>query len=458
MEYGNRLIPYAWPPPPNIPGLEIRSQPYIEYLESRISLLEQRTRGVRADRIPRSTRRTLDTYIQELQRVTGVRRPEPRPLPILVLYAIKLQQYIKDLETRIKDLREQPEDIPLHDTLDGLINKLRKAKLRWDRLPPIHGLPPPVPTSRGQLQLHQNFRPRANVNDAAEPEPEPKPKPEPRPRVLPGVGIIVETPDAPANTVANDDYNLMTEPQGELDSPDIPGVQPSATTRDTFSDLFRGHPTRHVSASSPTIVAPQTHGEANHEAIEDLANTTPGPVSGKGLDEGGNRTITEGTSTDDSCNPNPASEDELRLDTRNPIAAAPPGSPPNCDADLEQAVRLRRRKRRSTGDGYLQADSVAQPSRLVRQRTPCASFSSSQRGGPDPTPDVDSQDVQIETDAAPIDGDDGGGGPSSSVASGPNPPATAATRESGTMAPVSPYVDDALDDDALNEELYSDKY
>ena len=355
LEHANRLTPYAWPPPPNLTGLEVRSQPYIECLESQISLLEQRLRGARADRISRSIRRTLDTYIQELQRVTGARRPEPRPLPFMVRYAIKLQQSVKDLETRIEDLRKQPEDITLHDTLEGLINELRKAKLA-------------------------------------------------RAQILPGVGIIVETPDAPANTVANDDYNLMTEPQGELDSPDIPGVQTSATTRDTFSDLFRGRPTRHVSASSPTIVAPQTHGEANHEAIEDLANTTPGPVSGKGLDEGGNRTITEGTSTDGSCNPNPTSDDELGPDTRHPIAAAPPGSPPNCD----------------------------------------------------PTPDVGSQDVQMETDAAPID--DGDGGPSSSVAFGPNPPATTALRASTTMAPVSPDVDDAFDDDALNEELYSDKY
>ena len=430
LQDANRLMPYAWPDPPNLTSLEIRSQPYIEYLESRISLLEQRLRGFRVDHIPRPIRRTLDTYIQELQRVTGVRRPEPRPLPPLVRYAIELQQFIADLKERIKQLRKQPEDVPLHDTLDDLINKLRKAELRWDRLPPIHDLPPPIPTSRHQLELHQIFRPRPKVNDAAEPEP--------RPRVLPGVGIIVETPDARANTVANDDYNFMTELQGELHSPDIPGVQTSATTRDTFSDLFRGHPTRHVSASSPTIVAPQTHGEVNHEAIEDLAmddNTTPGPVSRKRFDEGGNRTITEGTNTDGSCNPNPTSEDELRPDTRNPIAAAPPGSPPNCNADLEQA------------------DSVAQPSRLVRQRTPWANLFTSQRGRPDPTPDVGSQEVQMETDAAPIDDDDDGGRPSSSVASGPNPPATTATRESTTMAPVSPDVDDAL-----IEELYSDRY
>ena len=428
--YESLLMPYPWPPLPNRTGLEVRSQPYIDYLESRILLLEERLRGVPANRIPRPTRHALDTYIQELERVTGVRRPEPRPLPHVIRYAIALQQEITDLETRIEDLKEQPEDLPLHDTLDSLINKLRKAKLAQDRLPPIHGLPEPVPTSRRQLQLHQIFRP-ANADVAAEP----------RPRVLPGVGIIVEAPELRANTAANDDYNFMMELRGELDSPDIRAVQTSATPRDTFGDLFRGHPTRRASASAPAIVAPQTHREANHAVIEGLAtddNTSPGPVSGEGLDEGGNRTITEGISTGGSSNPNPTSEDELRPDTRNPIAAAPPLSPPHCDADPEQA------------------DSVAQPSRLVRQRTPWPDFSSSEMGRPDPTPDIDSQEVGMGTEAALIDDDDGG--PSSSAAFGPIPPATTATRNPTTMAPVSTDVNDALDYDALVEELYSDGY
>ena len=429
VEYGNLLEPYAWPPLPNRTGPEVRSQPYIEYLESRILLLEERLRGVHADHIPRSTRRTLDTYIQELQRVTGVRRPEARPLPFIVRYAIELQQLIADLETRIEDFCADEEDLPIHDTLDSLRNKLRQAKLRWDRLPPIHGLPPPVPTSRRRhrLQLHQIFR-RANVNVTDEP----------RPRVLRGVGIIMETPDARANTAANDDYNFMTEPRGELDSPDIPAVQTSATSRDTFSDLFRGHPTRRASASTPTIVAPQTHGEANHAVNEDLAtddNTNPGAVSEEGLDEGSNRTITEGTSTDGSANPNPTSEDELRPDAGNPIAAAPPRSPPHRDPGLEQA------------------DSVAQPSRLARQYTPWTNFSSSQRGRPDSTPDVGSQEVRLGIELVPFDDDGGGGG-------GSNPPATTAPPQSTTPARLSlEIVDHALDDDdAFEEELYSDNY
>ena len=305
--YESLLMPYPWPPLPNRTGLEVRSQPYIDYLESRILVLEERLRGVPADRIPGPTRHALDTYVQELERVTGVRRPEPRPLPQMIRYAIELQQEITDLETQIEDLKEQPEDLPLHDTLDSLINKLREAKLKQDRLPPIHGLPEPVPTSRRQLQLYQIFRP-ANADVAAEP----------RPRVLPGVGIIVEAPGLRANTTANDDYNSMTELQGELDPPDIPAVQTSATPRDTFGDLFRGHPTRRASASAPTIFTRQTHEEVNHAVIEGLAtddDTTPGPVSGEGLDEGGNRAITKGTSTGGSSNPNPTPEPELRPDS-----------------------------------------------------------------------------------------------------------------------------------------------
>ena len=323
-----------------------------------------------------------------------MRRPEARPpLPFIVCYAMTLQQYIADLETRINDFRADEENLPTHDTLDSLRIKLRKAKHRLDRLPPIHDLPLLVPSSRGRLQLHEIPR-ISNANVAAEPEP--------RPRILRGVGIIE-------------------------DSPDIPAVQRSGTTRDSFSQLFQGHPTRHVSASTPTIIAPQTHREANPTVIEDLTaddNTNPGHVSEEGLEEGGNRTITEGTSTDGSSNPNPTQEDKVRPDTRNPIAVAPPPSPPHCDPDLEHA------------------DSVAQPSRLVRQCSPRANFSSSKRGRPDPTPDVGPQEVQMETAAAPIDGDDDGiGGPSSSAASGPNPQSRA-TRASTSTTLVSPDVDD----------------
>ena len=399
-EYERRLQPYEFPALPNLFGVERRSQPYIGYLKSRILLLEKRLQGVPAHLIPRLTGSTLDTYRQELERMTGVRRPVPPPLPDIVRNAIELQQFIADLETQIEDLREEAEDLPLHDpveesnlrhTLDSLMQELRKAKLKWDRLPPINGLPPPVPTSRRQLELHQIF-PRANV--AAEP----------RPRVIPGAGIVFETPNAPV--INHDTYDYYSF-GGERDTPDIPAAQTSATSRDTFSDQFRGQPTRHVGASSSTI---------------------------------------------------PTSEPELQPDSEKPVPAAPPRSSPYRGPALEQA------------------DSVAQPGASVRRFILWANSFSSATSRPDLNPDFDSQEVQMETDEMETDGietdgietdgietdemetDDDGGGASSSAASVSNPQAPTSTGESESGAPVSPNVENALDDDALNEELYSDRY
>lgn len=267
----------------------------------------------------------MDTDIQELERVTGVRRPETRPpVPLIECYAIELNQMIADLETRINDYLADEEDLPVHETLDSMRVKLRQAKLARDRLPPIHGLPPPVPSSRGRLQLHQIFRP-PRTDAAAEPIP--------RPRVLPGVGIIVENPDARANTVANDDDNSMPEHRNGRNSRGIPAGYTTAW------------PLGNILISDPFVLPPR-HGEANHAAMEDLApntNTHPGHVSEQGLDdpsrgqhlvppppprhgeaslasntdtipgpvseEGGHRIIAEGTGTDRAEYPDPTEED-----------------------------------------------------------------------------------------------------------------------------------------------------
>ena len=348
----------------------------------------------------------------------GVSYPEARPLSPIESEALELQQSIANLEARIERLREEPEDLPLHDTLDSLTSKLRKAKLKWDRLPPMPGLPPPVPTSERRLQLHQIFR-RTDGDVAANP----------RPRVMPGVGIIDRLPDGYASTMTINDDKLMTDSGRESNSPEVP---------DFFRGLSRGHARRHVSSSTPTIVRPQPHAEAQHAVIEDLATddqTDSGPVAGEGLDEGGNRTVTEGTSTD------PIPEPKVRSDTRNPVAAAaPPHSPPHDDADREQAA------------------SIAQPNRLVDECSAWANFFASERERPDPTPDAGSQKDEMESDAAPIidddDNDDGAGTSSSAASSRPNlPSTTAAARESTTEAPFSLDVDEAL-----IEELYGDGY
>lgn len=254
----------------------------------------------------------MDTDIQELERVTGVRRPETRPpVPLIECYAIELNQMIADLETRINDYLADEEDLPVHETLDSMRVKLRQAKLARDRLPPIHGLPPPVPSSRGRLQLHQIFRP-PRTDAAAEPVP--------RPRVLPGVGIIVENPDARANTVANDDDNSMPEHRNGRNSRGIPAGYTTAW------------PLGNILIRDPFFLPPPSpprHGEANQAVMEDLAtdtNTHPGHVSEQGLDdpsrghlvppppgpvseEGGHRIIAEGTGTDRAEYPDPTEEE-----------------------------------------------------------------------------------------------------------------------------------------------------
>ena len=472
-------MPYDWPLPLNCAFLQVRYLPYIEYLESQIRLLKELLPELP---IQRATRRRLDTYKQELQRVISARSPQVRPLLHIVHQAFEFRQFIWDLETNIRDLEERikiPNTEPkatFRDTLDSLRNRLRKAKLNWDRLPPIHGLPPPV-HSRDGFEWHLLPNGTFMITAAG-----------PRPRILRRVGIIegiayahadlftdgaydvrtgsrvdLNSPDAPVfqtsattrdrfgelfrgphplrrvnssppthplfwhslpnaevqprprivggvarvNTVADDDHNVRTGSRGDLNSPDAPVVRKSATTRDRFGELFQGgHPTRRVNTSTPTVVAPQTRGEANHAVTEDLATghgTSAGRVAGKG----GHSTITKGTGTEGSSNPNPTSEDQLRSDTRDPVKAAPPRSPspPHGDPDLD-------------------------------------------RPNP-PTPEIGSQEIEEEVEAVSLidDHDNDSGGASSSAASRSNLQDTAA-RALAAMAP----------DDALNEELYSGAY
>ena len=228
----------------------------------------------------------LETDIQELERVTGVRRPEARPpVQVIECYAIELNQEIADLQTRINDYLADEEDLPIHETLDSMRLKLRQARLARDRLPPFPNLPPPVPSSRGRLQLHQIFRP---------PHADPAAEPVRRPRVLPGVGIIVENPDARADTVANDDDNSMPEHRNGQNSRDVPTGYTTAWSLGTnsISNPYAGHP----------ILPRQTRGETN---LASNTNPIPAPVS----EAGANRIIAEGTGRDRFSNPDPTEED-----------------------------------------------------------------------------------------------------------------------------------------------------
>ena len=530
-------MPYDWPIPPICASAQVRCLPYVEYLESQIGLLEERQLGVRRQG---PTRRILDIYKQEFQRVISERSPQVRPLPHIVRHAIEFRQLIWDLETNIRDHEARikiPNTEPkgnFRDTLDSLRDRLRKAKINCDRLPPIRGLPPPVHSSDG-FEWHSLPNGLFMITPAG-----------PRPRVLRSIGIIEEFPDARANTVANDDHNVRTGFRGDLNSPDDPVVRTSATTRDRFGELFQGrHPTRRVissiptivppqtlnsslptivppilkvyqtlnsslptivtpqthaganwyrlppirgllppvsssrgggnfdwfsiphggtiadarvgtvasgdhnvmmgfrgdlnspdgpavrtsattrdrfgelyqgrqptrraNSSTPTIVPPQTHGKANHAVTEDLTTgdgTSVGPVSGEELGGGDHGTIAHGTGTDASSDPNPTSVDEVQHDTRDPVAAAPPGSRPHGDADLE-----------------------------------C----------PDLTPDIGSEEDEMEIDEVSLIHDHDGDG-DGSAASRSYLQATAA-RALASMGPAESEVDDALD-----EELYGDGY
>ena len=251
----------------------------------------------------------LDTDIQELERVTGVRRPETRPpVPLIECYAIELDQEIADLEARINDYLADEEDLPIHETLDSMRIKLRQAQLARDRLPPIEGLPPPVPSSRGRLQLHQIFRP---------PHADLGPEPVRRPRVLPGVGIIVENPDARADTVANDDDNSMPGHRNARNARDVPAGYTNAwfLGNNLLSNPFPGF---------PVLPTPQRHGEIN--AASDT-NTIPAPVS----EEGGNRIIAETTTTDRASDTDPTEEDAGPSSSAasNPLSTATTGTVPD---------------------------------------------------------------------------------------------------------------------------------
>ena len=390
-------MPYAWPAPPNrtsttpnrtSTGPVVESHTYIQYLASTIRLSRERLREMSAeDRILTPAQHILGTYIQELGRVIDERRPEVRPLPLVVQIATALRQLFWDLTLEIEDLQARIEDpytaTEVHHryTLDRLRNELRKATREWDQLPPIHGLPPPVRSSRGGGNFNRFLIP--NSGTAA---------------------------DTRVNTVVNNDYSVMMGSRGDLNSPNDPVVRTSATTRDRFGELFQGHhPTRRLNLSFPPLVPPQTHGEANHAVTEDLTTgdgTSVGPVSGEELGGGDHGTIAHGTGTDASSDPNPTSVDEVQPDTRDPVAAAPPRSPPHGDADLE-----------------------------------C----------PDLTPDIGSEEDEMEIDEVSLIHDHDGDG-DGSAASRSYLQATAA-RALASMGPVESGVDDALD-----EELYGDGY
>lgn len=384
-------------------------RPYVEHLENQRSVMEDQLDGVRAVRIPRQTRHVHRTNIRELHQFLAMTYPPPPPLPPIRRHAIELQQSIAALEARIQRLREDPEDIPLHDNLDSLMSKLRRAQLEWDRLPPMPDLPPPVLPSQRRLRLHQIFR-RTDPDDALPP----------RPRVFPGYGIIDNLPGAPGDTMTVADDNLVSDRRRGLDSCDIRAVQTPATRGRSFSAPSRGHARRQVSSSTPTIVTPRTHRESSHAVIEDVAmldkTDSSGPVAGDGVDDGGNCAVSEGTSANDSSDHNPT-----------PAAAAPPHSPSqHDDADLKQS------------------DPVVQPSHLYYECTAWGNYFAAERERSDttPAPDTDSRDDEIYFDAAPVlDGDDEG------------PSSSAAARGSESREPFEMEMDERLE-----EELYGDGY
>ena len=412
-------MPFAWPPPQS-PGLEpvnqdVRRQAYTEALESRILEIDRRMQQVPIDRTWILLRDTLYNLMRELEQATGVQRLEDSPIPQDVRYAIRLQQYIVNLESRIHDLQTEPTDSPVRGTLNNLMDELRGARLTWDRLPPIAGMPPPIPTTRGQLQNYQidGFATATpNRYMAAETTVQ---APDPR--------VVINSMNALIH-LANDDSQtrLRNEwtPSGALN------VDAPITTTDEFNDMLREYTTTWVNAST---------GEANRVMTEDPGTeytSWPSPIYEEGSDEAG-RAVTEGSDTGDNFSSNTTLVDELRPDVQNPIAEQLLRSLPFYDATLEQADPVTQR--------YIDSEEGIR-AEAVRQT---AAFYS----------EVGSRGFNRDGHVQGVQGEDGATlmnveSASSSTVSAPNPPATA-TEATATAAPSS------LDADGFdNEELYTD--
>ena len=255
---------------------ETRRQPYIEGLDSRILAFKE-----------------LETYGLEDRTERGIVEDQRRELHAARghSYAALLQQDIADLERRIDELRIEPTESPTHGTLNDFMYELRLARLRWDRLTSVAGLPRTIPNALPQFQNNQLNQlvtriPNAHVSS------------ESRPRVA-------------------FHFRTMTSPDG------IVIVEVSLRDSDALSDVFRRFALTEVNASVQTTLPIRIRRRANPAMIEGpetSSNTRPSSMLEGRIDEGGNRA--EAPSADDTPIPNPTPDDDPRPDFGNPIAAA----------------------------------------------------------------------------------------------------------------------------------------
>ena len=396
--------PVQDPPVPENVRQANRLPRYIEDLERRIE-------EVRADPTLMLVRGRLDNLMQEFHQARGARHRQPRiasrppvqdpPVPENVREANRLPRYIEDLERRIEEIRAEPTLTSVRGTVDSLMHELRGARATRDRpAPPAIPLPA-VPTSQDELQNNE-------------------------------IDVIVLGDDTVGvMSSVNRLHHLATE---NLRNPI------TLVTQRLLGDIQRllGD-VQNTNASTPTFVRPQSHREATRAVIEGPGmdgNTSPDPSSEEEVDGTGDRAVTEGPKTDDTHRSNPTSEEEIRPDTQHPIAAALLTSVPDYDTTLDQAGPAA--QSHPVSDETIRAEATRQTAAFYTEM-----------GRSDPTNDVHVQDVQRENAGTPINTLHS---PSSSTAPQPSPTATA-TQATTTATPISPDLEDAL-----NEELYTDAY
>ncbi len=418
---------------------EARRQRYIENLEIRI-------REVRADPELMLDRGTLNDLLQELRLATGTRHRQARiasrppvqdpPVPGSVSQANRLQAYIDGLERSIQDLRTEATSTPVRGRLENLEHELRGARAARDRLLASASLAPAVPTSQDELQNNRMGRSGMTVQGSDT------------------VGIM---------NLVNRLHHLATESlrnhlrnlQNRSYVPDVPALN---RTINTFNNLFQGLniiranlgpadlnarrllcDIQTINVSRPNIVTPQAHIEAHRAVIEGpemVDNTSSDSVSEQEVHGRGDSAVIEGPNTGDTPSSSPTSEEENRSDTQQPIAAALLRSVPDHDATLDQA-----------GPTAQHAVESEETIRAEATRQTAAFYTD--MGRSEPAPAIHVQDIQPNDTATPMDALYS---PSASTAALPSP-TTTATPATTTATPMSPELDDAL-----NEELYTDAY
>lgn len=325
--------------------------------------------------------------------------------------ALSLQSYFEELERAIHDVHTGPINTPVLDRMNSFMDELRQISATRDRLASITSLRPAVPTAQGQLQNSQ-------INQLQSPN-------------LDTVGMM-DLVDILHHSITE---SLQNDLQGNLrDSQNSPDVldnpfQGRARTRANLAptaSLTPTHPitqmllpnVRNVNVLMPTIVTPQTHGDANHAVIEGPEtdeDPNPDPISVEEVHGEGVDVVMEGLTIDETFRPKP-SEQEIRPENQHPMAAALLRAVPDHDATPDEV------------------DPVAQ-----------RSFES-EEGQSDPAPDVHVQDIQTDNGATPIN-------TLHSLSSSP----AVLTPPTATATGIATLSFQELED-ILNEELYTDVY